>query len=353
MAPFAPKDRTETDGDAVRVHEDPGRYAVLLNALAKGWSGELHQSIQKLVPSRDLYLTDDFRQAERTVDLLLNRDYDVIFTGGGDGTIMFLVNAIERRIKDGDLDRDEAPPVGVLRMGSGNAIATYLGQPEARQKLKELRSGASLAVHSLHMLRGSGALFPFAGIGWDAELLNDYEAFKEMVRDTAFEPYATGLTGYIAAAVSRTLPRVLQKTPVHMTIENRGEAAYRIDSDGEVLETYGPGDILYDGEIQTCATASIAYWGYRIRMFPHATRRRGYAMLRCFNGSVGRILRHLPSFWRGRFPGGDCTDFLYKDVEVRTRGEALPYQKTGEGAGYEREIGWEVPDHPVRLAVPL
>lgn len=337
----------------IQVIESPGRYAVLLNALAKGWTGELHQQIQRLVPSKDLYLTDDLRQAERTVDMLLNRDYDVIFTGGGDGTIVFLVNAIEERVQRGDITREEAPPVGVLRMGSGNAIATYLGTDSATSKLRALRAGAPLAIHSINLIRGNDGLFPFAGIGWDAEILNDYEDFKDAVRDTALENHATGLKGYVAAIATRTLPRVLRQPPTEIVVTNRGEQAFKIDQDGEIVAEYGPGDVLYDGPIRTCATASVSYWGYRIRMFPYATLKWGFAMLRCFNGTVGRILGHLPSFWRGRFPEGDIVDFLYEDVEITAHGKSLPYQVTGEAAGYERQLDWNVPDTPVRLAVPL
>ena len=342
-----------TDESKIQVVESPGRYAVLLNARAKGWTGELHHEIQRLVPSRDLYLTDDFRQAQHTVDSLLNQEYDIIFTGGGDGTIMFLVNAIEDRIDDGNIDREEAPPVGILRMGSGNAIATYLGTESATAKLRALRAGAPVAIHSMNMLEGERGMFPFAGIGWDAEILNDYEDFKDAVHETALEPYATGLSGYVASIATRTLPRVLQTKPVNMKVFNRGERAYKIDDDGNIVEEYGPGDVLYDGPVQTCASAAVSYWGYRIRMFPYATLKWGFAMLRCFNGSVKNILTHLPSFWRGQFPEGDCVDFLYNDVEVVTHDRAMPYQVTGEGAGYEKNIEWRVSEHPVRLAVPL
>lgn len=337
----------------IEVVESPGRYAVLLNALAKGWTGDQHHRIQRLVPSEDLYLTDDFRQAEHTIDTLLNRDYDMIFTGGGDGTIMFLVNALEDRIREGQIDRDEAPPVGVLRMGSGNAISTFLGTHSATEKLEALRKGAPVAIHSLNMLEGRREMFPFAGIGWDADILNDYEDFKDAVRHTAVEPYATGLSGYLAAIFSRTLPRVLSSDPVEVVVTNRAGRAVAVDADGEVLEEYAEGDVLYSGPVQTVAAASVSYWGYRIRMFPYATERWGYSMLRCFNGSPFHILQHLPAFWRGRFPEGQIYNFLFQRVEIETQGRAMPYQTTGEAAGYERVLDWQVAEHPVHLAVPL
>jgi diacylglycerol kinase family enzyme len=243
--------------------------------------------------------------------------------------------------------------VGVLRLGSGNAIATYLGTESATEKLKALRAGTPLALHSLNMIDGADGLFPFAGIGWDAEILNDYEDFKDAVRETALENYATGLKGYVAAIATRTLPRVIRQKPTKIVVENRGDRALKVDQTGAVLEEFGPGEVLYKGPVRTCATAAVSYWGYRIRMFPYATARWGFAMLRCFRGTVGRILGNLPEFWRGKFPEGDIVDFLYEDVEIHTQGDALPYQVTGEAAGYEREIDWSVAAHPVKLAVPV
>jgi len=339
--------------DDIRILDAPGQYAVLLNALAKGWSGEIHHAIQRIIPSEDLYLTDDFRQAEHTVDTLLNRDYEIIFTGGGDGTIMFLVNAIEKRVHEGRIDRDEAPPIGVLRMGSGNAIATYLGTRRATDSLEALRRGAPVAIHSLNMLESDRTMFPFAGIGWDADILNDYEDFKEAVRDTALEPYATGLSGYVAAIFSRTFPRVLRSDPVEVVVTNRGDRAVSVDGNGETLREFEEGEVLYSGPVQTVAASSVSYWGYRIRMFPYATKKWGYSMLRCFNGDPSNILRHLPSFWRGRFPEGDIYNYLFQRVEIESEERAMPYQTTGEAAGYENLLDWRVADHPVHLAVPL
>ncbi|MFB6352309.1 MAG: hypothetical protein ABEN55_15390, partial [Bradymonadaceae bacterium] len=141
--------------------------------------------------------------------------------------------------------------------------------------------------------------------------------------------------------------------PVDVHVVNRGDEAFKIDGDGDIVQEYGPGDVLFDGVAQTCATATVSYWGYRIRMFPYATLKWGFAMLRCFNGSPQDILMHLPSFWRGRFPKADCVDFLYNDIEIQTQGRSLAYQKIGEGEGHAQSVRWRVADRPVRLAVPL
>ncbi len=337
----------------VRVVRTPGRYAVLLNARAKGWTGKLHGDIQRFVTSQDLFLTDDFRQAEHTVDKLLVDDYDAIFTGGGDGTICYLMSAIEERIDKGAIERDEAPPVGVLRMGTGNAIATFLGAGPVTEDLRALRAGAPLVVHEVDMLKGPEGLFPFAGVGTDAEVLNDYEWLKDVVRDTAVENYATGMGGYVASLVSRTIPKAMRRKPVDVRITNTGDQAFSIDQSGTVLQTHGKGDILFEGKTTVCGTSTIPYWGFKIRMFPHATKRAGFAQLRCYNGSVPWMLSHLHKFWKGEFPAKDMRDFLINSARIEVSGRSMPYQVAGDGAGYERTIEWSVAPHPVRLAVPM
>lgn len=342
-----------TSANRVRVLRTPGRYAVLLNARAKGWTGELHHDIQRFVSSKDLFLTDDFRQAERTVDKLLAADYDAIFTGGGDGTICYLMSAIEQRVRAGQIAREDAPPVGVLRMGTGNAIAAFVGAGPVTDDLRALRAGAPLVVHEVDMLWGPEGLYPFAGVGWDAEVLNDYEWLKDTVRDTAIENYATGLGGYAASLVSRTIPKAVQQEPVHVVITNTAERALRIDQAGNVIREFDQDEVIFDGDIRVCSASTIPYWGFKLRIFPHAARRPGFAHLRCFDGSVPWILSHLPRFWKGAFRPEDIDDFLIEKVRLDVRGRSMPYQVAGDGAGYERSVDWQVADHPVRLAVPM
>jgi hypothetical protein len=345
-APNAPPHR-------VRVVRTPGRYAVLLNARAKGWTGNLHQDVQRFVSATDLFLTDDFRQAERTVDKILAGDYDAIFTGGGDGTICYLMSALDERIAAGKLDRDDAPPIGVLRMGTGNAVASFLGAGPATEDLRALSAGAPLIVHEVDMLRGPEGLFPFAGVGWDAEVLNDYEWLKDTVRDSAVENYVTGIGGYVASVFGRTVPKAVRQKPVDVCITNTGERALRIAQSGEILEEFGPGQVLFEGPTKVCGASTIPYWGFKLRMFPHAADRPGFAQLRCYNGSVGWIVTHMRKYWRGEFPAEDIDDFLVQNVRLEVRGRPMPYQIAGDGVGYERQIEWQIAAEPARLAVPM
>lgn len=332
----------------------PKRFAVLLNARAKRWTGELHQAVSRWVPSRDLFLTDDFRQAEKTVDrILLSKDYDVIFTGGGDGTIVYLIRAIEERIRAGKIARADAPPVGVLRLGTGNALATFLECRDPVEDLRAISGGSPLVVYSVDMIESDEGYYPFVGFGWDAQVLNDYDSFKESVRETAWENYATGLAGYAASIVTRSIPSSVGRRPRSIRITSCGAHAARLDRDGEVVDEYLEGDVLYEGPVQVFGASTIPYWGFKIRMFPFCTRLPGHFQLRCYFGSMAGVLTHLPRFWQGRFGDEEIVDFLAQDVKVEVLQGAMPYHVAGDPSGWEREVRWAAAPFPAQLAVPL
>lgn len=337
-----------------RVLHKPGRYAVLLNARAKQWTGELHQAVSRWVPSKDLFLTDDFRQAEKTVDrILTSGDYDVVFTAGGDGTIVYLINAIEERIARGVIPRDEAPPVGVLRMGTGNALATYLECREVVEDLRAISGGSPLVVYDVSMVQTDDALYPFVGFGYDAQILNDYDSFKDSVRETVLENYATGLGGYAASILSRSIPTALRSSKKTARITTMGPAVKIEQESGETVEEYEAGDVIFEGRIDVIAASTIPYWGFNIRMFNHCTRIPGRFQIRCFTGGVLDVLTSLPTFWDGRFPKENIRDYLVEDVRVEITNGAMAYHVAGDPAGFERAVEWKTSAQPARLAVPL
>lgn len=335
-----------------KILTSPGRYAVMLNARAKQWTGDLHEDVARWVPARDLYLTDDFNQAERTVDKLISEDYDVIFTGGGDGTIVYLMNAIEGRIRDGMVSRDEAPMIGVLRMGTGNALASYVGSGPIVEDLRALKAGKPLTVYSVNMIESAEGMFPFAGFGWDALILNDYDALKDAVRSTSLENYVTGLGGYALSVATRSVPGAIKQGRSQVRLV-ANDQAFRIDDDGNILEEFEDGDTLYEGPTRVCGVGSIPYWGFKIRMFPHCSVKPGFFEMRTYHGSVSWIVTHLHRFWQGELEPGKYTNFLCSDVRCEFLDEGLPYQVAGDARGNEKIVEWRMAEFPARLAVPM
>lgn len=338
-----------------RVIHKPGRYAVLLNARAKRWTGKLHEAVSRWVPAKDLFLTDDFRQAHKTVERILSSGvYEVIFTGGGDGTIVYLMNAIEDFIASGRLAREDAPPVGVLRMGTGNAIATYLECRDVVDDLRALSGGSPIVVYDVHMVGTSEGFVPFAGFGWDATILNDYDGFKESVRETALENIATGLGGYAASILTRSIPSALGSERKQARIVSNGHAMRIHPETGEVLDEYFDGDLMYEGVVDQLAASTIPYWGFNVRMFPYCTKHPGYFELRAYHGGIRNILKTVPlRFWEGDFGEHECGDFLCQDLSVEILNGAMSYHVAGDPGGFERAVRWTISPTPARLAVPL
>lgn len=339
--------------ETIRVVEAPQRYAVILNARAKGWTGAVHEAVQRFVPNRDLFLTDDFRQAKKTVQRVLDADYDVIFTGGGDGTVVYLINAIEEHIKDGRIRREDAPPVGVLRLGTGNAIASYVGAGPIIEDLRVIHAGAPLKIHEINLIEDGKHRFPFGGFGWDADILNDYDRFKAAVRDTALEGFATGLGGYVFSIATRTIPRAVARGARTAVFKNLGETGYELDEEGQIIREFGPGEVLYRGPIKITSSATIPFWGFKIRMFPYCNLRPGFFELRYYRGSIARVVSNLPGFWRGEMAPHVLGDWLVSKVSIEIEDGTMSYQVAGDAAGYRDSVVWSIAEHGTALAVPL
>lgn len=339
--------------NSLAVRPAPERYAVLLNARAKGWTGDVHEAVQRFVPSRDLFLTDDFNQARTTVQRVLESGYDAVFTGGGDGTVIYLINAIEEAIQAGKVRREDAPPVGVLRLGTGNAIASYVGAGPIIEDLSLLHAGAPLKVRRINLVEDGTHRFPFAGFGWDADIVNDYDQFKASVRGSSIENFATGLGGYALAIGTKTIPKALVRGGRNAVFTNLGDVAYAIDAYGHVQAEYGPGEVLYRGPIKITSPASIPFWGFKIRMFPYCNLKSGFFELRSYKGSIPRLLTNLPAFWRGEVAPHLLGDWLVKKVQVEIEDGTMSYQVSGDAAGYRDQVIWSLAEEGAYLAVPL
>lgn len=333
----------------------PTRFAVLLNARAKRWTGELHEAVSRWVPAKDLFLTEDFHQARHTVDRLLSQnDYDVIFTGGGDGTIVYLVNEVEKRIADGRLTRATAPPIGVLRMGTGNALATYLERGQILDDLRALAGGAQVMLYHTPMITTKQGIVPFAGFGWDATILNDYDAFKASVRETALENVATGLRGYTASILTRSIPGAIVNTRKTARITTHAPAVRIHPKTGEVLDEYLAGDVIYEGVVDELAASTIAYWGFKVRMFPYCTLQPGMFEVRAYHGGLGKIIRSVPHrFWKGDFDEHELGNFLASDLECEILDGKMAYHVAGDPEGPQNHVRWTLTPQPIPLAVPV
>ncbi len=322
----------------------PRDFGVVLNTNAGRVTPRLARRITDVVGRDRVFLTRSPDHAREVVETCVEREYGAIFAGGGDGTIVSVINLLH-----GLRDRTaRMPALGVLRLGTGNALARWLGSRSPLRDLGRYARGDVHRVLTVPMVEAEGTLFPFAGLGNDAALLNDYNALKRAARGTWYERTCIGLPGYLLAAFSRTIPNYLFRPRPEVQIINLGSPAVRIDVDGRPVGPPVPeGEILYEGPISIVGAATTPYYGYGLRLYPHARRHRERFHLRIIDLTPLQSVSVLVPAWRGRLDHPHVHDWLADRVRVRFN-EAIPYQLGGEARGYRNEVtfglgAWPVP----------
>ena len=225
------------------IHKGNERVAVLLNANARNVSESLKRELENFVPPDDLFYSRSFDDARGIAREVLARGYHTVLTGGGDGTFVGYVNCLfEEAMQPASAGVQGAlrlaplpayavrlPRVGVLKLGTGNAVADFSGASARRvgvvEDILRARSGKCSTSRPLHLLAHEGKRAPFAGVGIDAKLLNDYVSVKEK--------FGAGGFGYFCAIVGKTIPAyALQRGIPNVEVVNLGGPAWRSGPDG-------------------------------------------------------------------------------------------------------------------------
>jgi diacylglycerol kinase family enzyme len=312
------------------------RVAVILNHNARGVRPEVVERLERLVPHRDLFVShavEDSRAIARTV---VERAYDGVLFGGGDGTFVQCLSDIagEARLWDAPL-----PGVGVLRLGTGNALADALGasRPTLDGLVKDLRRARGARTDSekmLPLLEVGGKLTPFAGCGLDAQILDDFAALGRTIDQLAGDHASKIGAGarYAMTVALRSTPRFLLSELPKIEVINTGGPAYVVDwRTGRVRDEkpLATGAVLFRGRAALCSTSTIPYFGLRMKMFPYVESRRGKFQLRCSTASAYETIRNLPAVFKGEYLSPNLHDFLCDGVEIRVE-RPVPVQVGGD-----------------------
>ncbi len=336
------------NASAALLAADPSKVAVLLNANAKRVCSRVHRALSHVVPEDDLFLSRSTLEARTIARTVVDRRYRTVFTGGGDGTFVSFVTEILSYLGGAD----HMPRIGVLKLGTGNALAGMVGATSGQGILDDVlraRAGEVPCVKRIDLIEAGGRATPFAGVGLDAAVLNDYGVVKRRLGDGPFKRLTSGAPGYAIAATTRTLPRYLvnRKNPEIEVVNGRGLATL-LGPDGEPIREFMPGEILYRGPAQMCAASTVPFYGFNFKMFPFAGLVPGKMQLRVTNVAPMTILTHLDSIWKGRFRHPKVFDFQVEEFTVRSD-EKLPLQVGGDAEGYGDEIRFGLTPRRVEL----
>lgn len=315
--------------DAQSVHH----VAIVLNRNARGVTAQQIRRVCKLHPAADVYVSGSLEESRHIARTILERGYDVALLGGGDGTFVRCLGDLEleaRRL------RRPLPGLGVLRLGTGNALGYYLGAAAPHeaglrsdiQRAKSVPQGGRL--RPLAMLRVNGQLAPFAGTGLDSQILEDYRATTRILDQVGLGAVTSSPLRYALAVAFRSLPRFLLRRLPQVEVRNVGGPAYQIGPDGQPDPTpLPPGTVLYRGRCSLAGAATIPCYGFNVRIFPFADLRGDKFHLRCTDASAAETLAHLPAVLRGEYRSPAIRDFLCDAVEM-TLEHPVPMQVGGD-----------------------
>jgi diacylglycerol kinase family enzyme len=317
------------------VSNRPQKVAVVLNGNAKAVTDRVIRDLRQVVQDESLFISTAIDQAKFIARHIVNKDYDVVLCGGGDGTFTQCLTDIIA------LQPRRLPAMGVLRLGTGNALANMLGAspPNLKGLMADLRRAREAETWiDLPMLRVEGKLAPFAGVGLDSLILSDYNAHKELLKKTPLAVLGQGSAGYALSIATRSLWRFMLEPKPEVVIRNEGVTAWRMNLQGRPIGPPVPrGGILYSGPVAIAAASSIPFFGLGLRLFPQADQRTDRFQLRVGDIDPFSVLTQLPALFRGELDDPRIHDFFCTAISIHMA-SPTPFQVGGDEVGRRTSV---------------
>lgn len=326
------------------------RIAVVVNGNAKNVTADVISTLDQILAGSDLFVSKKIEEAAEIAELLIEREYSTVLTGGGDGTFTVMVTEIVRAAAA----RGVSPPrFGLLKLGTGNALAWVVGASPGKAgmhaDITRLREDAA-GSREIRLVDVEGFLTPFAGLGADAQVLADYNATKAWMANTPLRPVSSGLVGYAVAATTRSLPGYLLGRMPRIRVYAGGAEAHGVGADGELIRDIAPpGALLFEGPARLAALSTIPFVGFGFKLFPHTGLSPGCMQLRVSTISSTEFVRNLGPIWRGTYANEQTVrDFLVDKLTIEAEPE-VEFQIGGDPQGKRDRVLAAVSSSPIRL----
>jgi diacylglycerol kinase family enzyme len=312
------------------------RAVAIVNGNARGVRGRLRAKLEKVAPGR-VRFTESLDQAREVIRQEIALGCDLIVLGGGDGTVVMGLTLIGEACRG--TGRPE-PAVGVLRLGSGNAIADTVGASDSpADDLLELVNGRA-HWKTVPLVDVLGVRAPFVGMGVDAMLLEDNQTIGRAVDRVPGGRLVGGAARYAVSVALRSMPRFATTTRPTATITNVGSPAIEMTKRGPSGRTIPNNVVMWKGQVTLVAAATIPFFGFGLKMFAFANAQPGRFHLRCGDVGLLEIVRNTPAAFRGEYFSDNVRDFLCDRVQIELDGETA-IEAGGEllGRRTQLEIG--------------
>ncbi len=331
------------------------KIAALLNGRAKRVTARVERDLRRALPDSLVLVSHDFDEASAHADRIAADRPDVVLSGGGDGAAVKLLNLLR--------ERGPLPILGVLKLGTGNGWARVSGAPEFNELIQRLPAlPHELPTSTFDLVEVDGQVCHFAGVGWDARILNDYSRNLDKRGSQLFgRRLATWINksalGYCYSTLRISVPELIREQRLHgqarVLLESLEGTSYELDRRGKplpILDAEGgsPSRKLYEGPVSVGAASGTPEWGYGFKAFPHAHAKPGHINLRIYDRQVLEAVRNSVKLWTGQFPQPGMSDFFVKRARM-TFSRPMPFQIGGDPVGFRDEITFAVASETVRV----
>jgi diacylglycerol kinase family enzyme len=324
--------------------------AVVVNGNARNVTDEVISTLDQILMGGDLFVSHRLRDCREIAHVLVERGYGTVLTGGGDGTFMVMVTEV---IHEARRENKPLPRMGLLRLGTGNALAWVAGASNAKGR------GLAADIQRLHRDAGSrplrlieveGVIAPFCGIGADAVILSDYQMLKRSLQGTPLRWAIRGPFGYVAAAAFKSIPNYVTRPALHCRVVNDGAEAYRLGAKGSLAGApIARGEVIYEGPARLAAMSTIPYYGFGFRLFPYAEERLDRMHLRISSIGVLPFVKNARAIWKGDFDDPSLMfDYLVEAVSIEVD-PPTAFQIGGDEHGQRDRIQASLSRETIRL----
>jgi len=326
--------------------------AVLLNENARKVSKQIIVNVRRFVPEAQLYISKSLDDAQDSIRDMMNRNFTHVVCGGGDGTVVETINMLRKALQENGGSDLDMPKLGFLKLGTGNAWSGLLGMDSGKNSLPKMGHSEKWRLQRFNLLESENRVFHFAGMGWDAAVLNDYYLFKNKFYDAApiMRKWMNSLIGYFASMFTKTIPEQLlhNETP-RVRLIARTPEAYRISHGMPPMPIkIKPGETLYEGPANVLGAGTTTDYGFKLRAFPFAHTMENFMNFRIVKASLFECLTHMRSIWDGTWTSPNFIDMLVKNVTVESD-RPMPFQIGGDAAGMRNRVDFSVADLTVQV----
>jgi diacylglycerol kinase family enzyme len=317
-----------------------------VNGNARRAGNRVREALERVLPG-GVRFTTSLDHARAVIREDVGRGLDLIVLAGGDGTVVMGLALVAEACRGAG--RPE-PAIGVLRLGSGNAIADTVGASnDVADDLRRMVRGDG-AWREIGLIEVLGVRAPFVGLGVDAQLLEDHREVSRFIDRVPGGKRLGGAARYALSVGLRSVPRFAGGKRPKAVVTNLGAPAIEMARTGPTGRELGAGAVLWSGACTLVAGAKIPFFGFGLKMFAFAEARRDRFHLRCGDAGLLEILRNTPAAFRGEYFSANVGDFLCDRVAIELDTES-PIEAGGELLGRCRrvELGLAAPVTMVAL----